>query len=161
MSTHVEPPNFFQRNLCIHHKNENVTDVYKILHEIGKGAFGVVEEVEHLKTKKHFAMKTVTFGSGNKRSEFEKEMDILRGLHHPNIVRMIETFEDANHFYIIMELCAHGTMLEAVKTQGKEFSEEFAKDIVGKLASVIQYLHSRFICVSIKSLSILYQFFKN
>lgn len=102
-------PNLFQRNLCVHH-NEPVTNTYKVLGELGKGAFGIVEKVQHIKTGTFFAMKTVTFASGSKRSEFEKEMDILRGLHHSNIVRMLETFEDDHHFYIIMELCTGGTV---------------------------------------------------
>ncbi|DBA00109.1 TPA: hypothetical protein N0F65_000400 [Lagenidium giganteum] len=138
-------PNLFQRNLCLHHKQPASTR-YQLLHELGKGAFGVVEEVEHLKTKKHYAMKTVTFSTGSKRTEFEREIDILRGLHHPNIVRMVETFEDDHHFYIIMELCTGGTLLNTVKERKKEFPEEYVKDVIGKLASVIQYLHSRFIC---------------
>lgn len=108
-STELSVPNLFQRNLCVHHKVP-ATDVYKVLCELGKGAFGIVEKVEHLKTKKHYAMKTVTFDTGHKRHEFEKEMDILRGLHHPNIVRMVETYEDDHRFFIIMELAAGGTV---------------------------------------------------
>jgi calcium-dependent protein kinase len=108
-STEVSVPNLFQRNLCVHQKIP-ATDVYTVLGELGKGAFGIVEKVQHKKTKKCYAMKTVTFDSGHKRHEFEKEMDILRGLHHPNIVRMVETYEDPQHFFIIMELSTGGTV---------------------------------------------------
>uniref|UniRef100_H3GKJ5 non-specific serine/threonine protein kinase n=1 Tax=Phytophthora ramorum TaxID=164328 RepID=H3GKJ5_PHYRM len=138
-------PNMFQTKLCMHHKTP-VLEMYRVLGVLGRGAFGVVEQVEHLKTHKHYAMKTVHFASGSKRHEFEKEMDILRVLHHPNIVRMLETYEDAHHFYIIMELSPGGTLLDRVKARGKEFPEDEAKDIVRNLASVIQYLHSRNIC---------------
>ncbi|TYZ64393.1 hypothetical protein PybrP1_012356 [[Pythium] brassicae (nom. inval.)] len=110
-------PNLFQRNLCVHHKLP-AAEVYTTLGELGRGAFGVVDRVEHIKTKKQFAMKTLTFASGSKRSEFEKEIDILRGLHHPSIVRMVETFEDGHHFYIIMELASGGTLLDKVKAEG-------------------------------------------
>ncbi|RLN53981.1 hypothetical protein BBJ28_00005702 [Nothophytophthora sp. Chile5] len=109
-STEVARPNLFQRNLCMHHKAP-VLETYRMLGELGKGAFGIVEKVEHLKTQKLYAMKTVTFASGSKRHEFEKEMDILRGLHHPIIVRMVETYEDDHHFYIIMELSTGGTFM--------------------------------------------------
>ncbi|CCI42215.1 unnamed protein product [Albugo candida] len=137
-------PNFFQRNLCLHRK-EPVLQVYRIVDHLGKGAFGVVEKVEHIQTQRLYAMKTINIG-GHKRSEFEKEIDILRGLHHPNIVRMLETFEDDRHFYIIMELAASGTLLETVKTRGHAYDEDYTREIIRKLASVIQYLHSRFIC---------------
>ncbi|ETM99330.1 CAMK/CDPK protein kinase [Phytophthora nicotianae INRA-310] len=144
-SIDVIRPNLFQTKLCMHHKTP-VTDVYRSLGELGRGAFGVVEKVEHLKTHRHYAMKTVRFESGSKRHEFEKEMGILRVLHHPNIVRMLETFEDDHHFYIIMEFSSGGTLLDRVKTRNKEFPEDEAKDIIRNLASVIQYLHSRNIC---------------
>ncbi|RLN93090.1 hypothetical protein BBJ28_00010657 [Nothophytophthora sp. Chile5] len=143
-STEVVRPNLFQRNLCMHHKAP-VLETYRVLGELGKGAFGIVEKVEHLKTQKLYAMKTVTFASGSKRHEFEKEMDILRGLHHPIIVRMVETYEDDHHFYIIMELSTGGTLLGKVKARGKEFPENEVKEMIRNLASVIQYLHSRFI----------------
>lgn len=208
-------PNLFQRNLCVHHKIP-AAEVYTTLGELGRGAFGVVDRVEHIQTKKQFAMKTLTFASGSKRSEFEKEIDILRGLHHPSIVRMVETFEDGHHFYIIMELASGGTVGGAARTvgmemrsvvvffsmltlhsllraacsfwtkskpkvrqtpqtnshlgfagafthspyhlhsvlgiplfiiAGKEFPEDTVRIVIARLASVIQYLHSRFICV--------------
>ncbi|KAG6609190.1 CAMK/CDPK protein kinase [Phytophthora cinnamomi] len=138
-------PNMFQTKLCMHHKTPWM-DVYRNLGELGRGAFGVVEKVEHLKTHKHYAMKTVRFETGSKRHEFEREMNILRVLHHPNIVRMLETFEDEHHFYIVMELSPGGTLLDRVKAREKEFPEDEVKDIMRSLASVIQYLHSRNIC---------------
>ncbi|KAI9987948.1 hypothetical protein PInf_024205 [Phytophthora infestans] len=144
-STDVIRPNMFQTKLCMHHKAP-VTDVYRSLGELGRGAFGVVEKVEHLKTHRHFAMKIVRFESGSKRHEFEKEMGILRVLHHPNIVRMLETFEVDHQFFIIMELSPGGTLLERVKARNKEYPEDEVKDIIRNLASVIQYLHSRNIC---------------
>ncbi|KAG7375995.1 hypothetical protein PHYPSEUDO_014695 [Phytophthora pseudosyringae] len=144
-SCEVIRPNMFQTKLCVHHKTP-VLEMYRVLGELGRGAFGVVEKVEHLQTHTQYAMKTVKFESGSKRHAFEKEMDILRVLHHPNIVRMLETFEDAHHFYIIMELSPGGTLLDRVKSRGKAFPEDEAKDIIRNLASVIQYLHSRNIC---------------
>ncbi|KAF1791087.1 EF-Hand 1, calcium-binding site [Phytophthora cactorum] len=127
-STDVIRPNMFQTKLCMHHKTP-ATDVYRSLGELGRGAFGVVEKVEHLKTHRQYAMKTVRFESGSKRHEFEKEMGILRVLHHPNIVRMLETFEDDHHFYIIMELSSGGTLLDRVKARNKEFPEDEAKGL--------------------------------
>ncbi|KAG1697090.1 hypothetical protein DVH05_017476 [Phytophthora capsici] len=144
-STDTIRANMFQTKLCMHHKSP-VTDVYRSLGELGRGAFGVVEKVEHLKTHKHYAMKTVRFQSGSKRHEFEKEIDLLRVLHHPNIVQMLETFQDEHHFYIIMELSPGGTLLDRVKARNKKFPEDEVKDIIRNLASVVQYLHSRSIC---------------
>ncbi|KAF1789950.1 Protein kinase, ATP binding site [Phytophthora cactorum] len=99
----------FQTKLCMHHKTP-ATDVYRSLGELGRGAFGVVEKVEHLKTHRQYAMKTVRFESGSKRHEFEKEMGILRVLHHPNIHRdlkleniLVETLDNGGR----IKLCEY------------------------------------------------------
>jgi calcium-dependent protein kinase len=37
------------------------------------------------------------------KDRFMEEIDILRTLDHPNIIKLYETFEDARHIYLIME----------------------------------------------------------
>lgn len=43
----------------------------------------------------------------------------MREMDHPNIVRIFEFFEDDRNFYLVMELCEGGELLEVViKTGG-------------------------------------------
>ena len=37
---------------------------------------------------------------------------------HPNIVRIFEFFQDERHFYLVMELCEGGELLELVIDTG-------------------------------------------
>ena len=42
--------------------------------------------------------------AGGTLSELRREIDIQRGLTHPNICRLFESFEEDGHIYIIMEV---------------------------------------------------------
>jgi len=44
------------------------------------------------------------------RQELKNEIELLKTLDHPNIVKAIETFEYHNHLYILLELCSGGDL---------------------------------------------------
>lgn len=44
------------------------------------------------------------------RQELKNEIELLKTLDHPNIVKAIETFEYHNHVYILLELCSGGDL---------------------------------------------------
>jgi serine/threonine protein kinase len=50
-------PDTFLRNLCTHHQDVDVFSQYRVVKEIGHGAFGVVNLVEHISTTDQYAMK--------------------------------------------------------------------------------------------------------
>mmetsp|Transcript_31900 Transcript_31900/g.69053 ORF Transcript_31900/g.69053 Transcript_31900/m.69053 type:complete len:545 (-) Transcript_31900:59-1693(-) len=69
--------------------------------------------------------------------EMRNEIDILRTLDHPNIVKAYEVFETKRQIHIVMDLCS-GSDLYA---RGP-YSEKQAAAIVGKILSAIAYMHS-------------------
>jgi len=44
------------------------------------------------------------------RSDMINEIDILKQMDHPNIVKIYEYFEDSEHLYIVMELIEGGCL---------------------------------------------------
>lgn len=42
------------------------------------------------------------------------EIDILKNLDHPNIVRLFEVFEDKNSIYLVTELCTGGELFDVI-----------------------------------------------
>ncbi|RHY34253.1 hypothetical protein DYB32_001052 [Aphanomyces invadans] len=151
-------PNTFLRNLSQHHQGVDVFAYYKVIRELGTGAFGVVNLVQNIATGDQYAMKEITIGPNAKLSVLRNEINLWRGLQHPNIVRLVETYESATHIHMIMELCTGGHMLNAVKTRKQAFPEDQAKEIVRKLSSSIYYLHLKNICHrDIKLENILYE----
>ena len=63
---------------------------------LGKGAFGVVQTCKRVGTAEVFALKTITVGmlTPDELQALQNEVDILRKLDHPAIVRLFETFLD-------------------------------------------------------------------
>ena len=90
------------------------------------------------------AIKTITKESvetsqgGTKK--FFTEVDILRKLDHPNILKLYEFYEDQRHFHLVMELCTGGELFDRIIDYGK-FSETSAAIIMNKIFSAINYCH--------------------
>lgn len=70
-----------------------------------EGAFGQVSKIIHHSTKMVRAMKTIKKSSIIKEEEQKlfSEMNILKKLDHPNILRLIELFEDNKNYYLVTE----------------------------------------------------------
>jgi serine/threonine protein kinase len=49
-----------------------------------------------------------------KQAKLINEMNILRELDHPNIVKIMEYFEEEESFYIVTELCAGGEVFDEI-----------------------------------------------
>lgn len=48
----------------------------------------------------------------------QTELEILKTVDHPNIIRVYETYEDAMYYHFVMEFCEGGELLERVITKG-------------------------------------------
>jgi serine/threonine protein kinase len=61
---------------------------------------------------------------------------------HPNVVRLMDFFEDADCFYLVLELMSGGDLFDYLKLRQFRLSEERAKEITHQLAIAVQFLHS-------------------
>mmetsp|Transcript_23328 Transcript_23328/g.23070 ORF Transcript_23328/g.23070 Transcript_23328/m.23070 type:complete len:313 (+) Transcript_23328:168-1106(+) len=76
---------------------------------------------------------------------FNKELSILRVMDHPNIVKILETYETDRICYLVMELCEGGELFDRI-IQEKNLSEAHAAFIMRKLFSALSYCHDQGIC---------------
>ena len=108
---------------------------------LGIGTYGKVYLVQNKYTKEYFAMKEIPKTSEDLLSDNEimDEIEILKNLDHPDIVRITEFYNTENSYYLINEYCKYGELYEQVKN---EFSETQIAVMFRQILSGIAYLHS-------------------
>ncbi|CAK8997796.1 unnamed protein product [Durusdinium trenchii] len=114
---------------------------------LGKGGFAKCYEVQDLETKETFAAKIVSKASVTKpraHAKLRSEIAIHKELHHEKVVKFYEHFEDAEHVYIMLEVCPNRTLNEFMRRRPpKRLMEPEAIFYVYELISALQYLHRR------------------
>lgn len=115
---------------------------YMLARELGSGAFSVVKLGIHQETGQKTAVKIV---SKKKLSEEDyasllTEIEILRSLDHPHIIKLYETFEEGNDFYIVTELVEGGELFDRIVSKA-HYNEKGARDLVKLMLETIDYVH--------------------
>ena len=132
-------PGQFVKNLP-----ESIYSLYTIKSEIGSGSYGRVVSAIHNTTNELRAIKIINkFAIKNEevRSKIMNEVDILKRLDHPNIVKIYEFHEDEFNLYLIMDLYTGGEVLEAI-LKNRSLKESQAADFMKQILSSIVYLHN-------------------
>ena len=133
--------------------NTDILKEYKKISLLGKGNYGSVYKVQHIKTKQYFAMKTISTFSCEKSSQtnftlldsIENEIKILSQLNHPNITKLHCYFKSESTIYIIMELCDLGdlsSLIDMKRTKKQFFDEKEITTIMSQILNGLNYLHS-------------------
>eukprot|EP00951_Prasinocladus_malaysianus_P046756 scaffold647917_cov42-Prasinocladus_malaysianus.AAC.1 len=112
---------------------------------LGKGTFGDVY-IGHLKGEKdRYAVKLVNkafLREGQAQARLLREIQIQQSLSHPNVLRLVDFYEDGNFVYLVTELCEGGELLGLVKQRGG-LPEEQARKLFQQMAHAVDYLHSK------------------
>ncbi len=120
----------------------NLRDYYRIGKMLGSGAFGEVRMCVHRETGAQRAVKVLRkshMDEDEKRMLFN-EINILKELDHPNIVKMYEFFEDEKRYYIVTEICKGGELFDEIIARGK-FTERDAAILMKQVFSCVNYCH--------------------
>ena len=54
---------------------------------------------------------------------FKVEIAIMKIMDHPNIIKLIESFEDHRNIYLVMELCSNGDLRDAAQDSDSTLQE--------------------------------------
>ncbi|CAN0539004.1 unnamed protein product [Ectocarpus sp. 12 AP-2014] len=116
------------------------------------GGFGEVQVVIHRKTGTRYAMKTVKLSSVKSEKAFDfimNEVDLLKTLDHPNIVRLQEVYMSDSHLFMAMDLITGGNLARGYRCDG----EHTAAIIIRQIVRALRYLHDRHIAVCTRFLA--------
>jgi calcium-dependent protein kinase len=109
---------------------------------LGSGAFGEVWLVRHKDLDRDFAMKIIKKRKNRAHDEKEilNEIEILKKLDHPKILKIVEFYSTLKKYYIITEYCYEGELFNEIIKVGK-FDEGQAAFIIDQILKAINYCH--------------------
>ncbi|KAI9005120.1 kinase-like domain-containing protein [Hyaloraphidium curvatum] len=116
---------------------------YKFEKLLGSGTYGEVMLATHAPSRTKYAVKILkkAFLEKHKKTAMTaRETAILKLTQHPNIVRLHDTFEDKDRFYMVFELASGGELFDRIVAKGK-FTERDAAVIMATIINAVVYLH--------------------
>ncbi|KAF6717091.1 Serine/threonine-protein kinase Nek2 [Oryzias melastigma] len=125
-------------------------DDYEVLYTIGSGSYGRCQKIKRKSDGKILVWKELDYGT---MAESEKQMlvsevNLLRELKHPNIVRYYDRIIDRRKttLYIIMEYCEGGDLsclISRCIKERKYLEEQFILRVMVQLSLALKECHRR------------------
>ncbi|KAE9099023.1 hypothetical protein PF007_g16043 [Phytophthora fragariae] len=111
---------------------------YKLGRKLGSGAFSVVHIATHRETRKQVAVKCIAKASLGPQDvhSLKQEVEVMSSLNHPNIVPLLDYFEENRYYYIVTPLCTGGELFDDL-VKRKSYTEEDARVLMRKLADKV------------------------
>ena len=128
-----------------------VVENYSIVKELGKGYNAKVKLVQNRQTNQLYAMKifntvklkrkdSISLLKKDSIGDITKEVEILKQLNHPNIIKLEEFIEEQQKSYVILEYADGGCLQDLID---KNLSDEHAiKKLFLDLLTGLNHLHS-------------------
>jgi serine/threonine protein kinase len=120
---------------------------YTCAKELGSGAFAEVRLCFHKKSGQKYAAKIVdknkfALNKELRKGSFRDEVEILKSIRSPYIVRVEDIFETDNYLTIILQYVSGGDLFDTLIAK-KRYSEAEAKIVFLQMAQGVKYLHER------------------
>ena len=129
-------------------EGSNTMDDYVILRPVGEGSFGKVFQARQRYTGRACAMKFIPKHGKNEREleSLRSEIDIMKTLDHPNVIKMLDAFETKKEIVVVMEF-AQGVLYDVLEHDARLREKEVRmlrrKDPPSSPFSAIPYADTR------------------
>ena len=127
-----------------------ILDQYILEKSLGKGAYGEVYLTKIKGDSKLIATKKLDkdFCENETTKKYIiNEINILKLLNHPNIVKFIDLKRTQNHYYIMMEYCNGGELSKVLgkytEKNGKPFPPEIVQHLMKQIIDAFKYIHGK------------------
>jgi len=122
----------------------NFSQHYKSNKVIGVGTFAVVKHCVRKSDQQPFAVKVVdkTKLTPTEVRNLQTEISILQSLRHPNIIGIIDVFQNEQKVKIVLELCQERSLAHEIDENGsKGLPQNYCARVVYEMARCIEFLH--------------------
>ena len=123
-------------------KKTKITQDYEFIKEIGSGAFSKVYKARQklskaLRCVKKLSKKDLT---DEEKLKLVEEVAILKSLDHPNIVKVLEFYQNDKYFFIVTEYLEGGELFDRIM-ECQSFTEGASVEVMQQILSAVLYLH--------------------
>jgi serine/threonine protein kinase len=120
-------------------KQKKFVDLYDLGQKIHKGSAGVVMKCFTKADNTPFAVKVIARSPKTDEGTLQ-EVSIMNQLDHPNLVKVVDFFEEEDNYYIVMELMAGGDVFDRILDMNN-YTEKDARDLFMVLLESVEYMH--------------------
>ena len=128
---------------------EGKNKTYIISKTLGKGTFGKVKLAYNKDNKNEkYACKILLKSNIKDEDDYmrcKREMDILKKMHHVNVVRTYEIISTETTYYIFMDFCSKGELFNYI-VEKQHLSQEKSAFFYYQLINGIEYIHKKGVC---------------
>ncbi|CAN5693659.1 hypothetical protein BH10CYA1_BH10CYA1_04560 [soil metagenome] len=122
---------------------------YEVVSHLGQGGMGTVYMARDMRlANRNCVVKKLRddfFREEDKQKAlefFKREADVLSPLKHPNIVSILDSFEEDENYYLVMEYVEGENLHQMLNQRGEPFPEEQVLQWAVQIADVLHFLHS-------------------
>ncbi|CBJ31713.1 conserved unknown protein [Ectocarpus siliculosus] len=122
---------------------------FDVLQTLGRGSFGVVRKVRRKADGKTLVVKEMDYGAADEKQKEQivAEVNILRELRHPFIVRYYDRIVDRRRtrLHIVMEHCSTdlARVIKTRRLRGEYLDESFLWNLMCQVVVALEFCHGR------------------
>ena len=116
---------------------------------LGKGSFGEVFLTQKKGSKELYATKRLDRAFSEKPENMKRlknEISLLKGIIHPNIVRLFDLKKTKTHVYIVTQYCNGGSLTDClqsyINSHFRPFPEEIVQYLMKQIVNALKFLHA-------------------
>ena len=128
----------YVEGMLVKERNIDPSILYDELNMLGEGAYGKVVKVRH-KISKH--KDKISLGSEEEEALIN-EINVVKSLDHPNIMKVYEFFNKDNCLYIISELLSGGELIDKIN-ENNHLNEDVSAFLMKQIFSAVDFCHQK------------------